>query len=195
MQVEHVWVDDISSHDGTGAVQSIRYSFGDARWVSVHLGAEGDQLGPVTIVDGDQSIEAPAIKRQQLGSRPLPTADAISFSDLHTLSRSTLYILLLPADWIADELHVLANDEPVELLPGATSDGRLFHHRIAGYQETIEWQIEARIKQSPTKSQELVNSVDVVRGTSTFSRLREHARGVALSPELWGSIVGSQLPM
>jgi len=78
MQVEHVWVDTVSIGSGGATVQSTVYSFGDARWVSVHSGAEGDRLGPVTVVDADAYVETPTVKRLPFKPRALPIGETVS---------------------------------------------------------------------------------------------------------------------
>jgi hypothetical protein len=191
VHVENLLVEQIvySAEDTSATADATLYEFGERRWVSPRRGVEGDSLGPITVLDTDaKSFELPTAKVHAFPPYPLHVdprkRSAISHVALWTVESETVYAVVLPSGFVAEELSILANDEAVDPDIGGSDDERLFYWSLF-MGRRYELRVSGLLVQDEQRATRELESVGVVRGRSRFERLSDSVPRPEVDSSYW----------
>jgi hypothetical protein len=132
VRVQNLLVEEIAylPEEQTATLAATLWEFGEKRWVSAQPGAEGDALGPVTILDPDsRSLDMPTAKISSFKPYTLPVSKkrVVSHKTAWTVDPETVYALVLPPGFVSDELTVDAAGERRRMEASVSAERNLFY--------------------------------------------------------------------
>ena len=190
--VDEIVIDRVSL---MGMVIPTLYEFSNPQWISPHSGREGKQIGPMTLLKSEGATDAlidtsiRSFGERRLRTEGTPANPVISFEDRWTVPFYTVYALVLPERFVANHISL---DCPQDMgwcmpLQVGVSNERLFYHTIFAEHTNRQhiFAVEARIVKDERRYQELIDSSEVVEGTSEFKRLGWIIAEETKNPNFW----------
>jgi hypothetical protein len=194
MQVDHLFVDDIhvDEAEGIATVASTWFEFRETRWVTAHEGTVGQRLGPVTLIEAQETrtYNTPTVATHTFPSRPLrvkgePGNRSISHIDTWTVEEGALYAIVMPPGFVAmaPELDRKDTDLAAELHLGVTPEGRLFYWALMIGRSPEVFDVKVLMKEDPRKAASLGSNVGVIAEQSRFAGFGTAVKPQQLTPE------------
>lgn len=195
MRVENLLVEQVmySPEESSATAVAVLYEFGARRWISPQRGVEGDRLGPMTVLNTRaKSHELPTAKVHSFPPYPLRVENkkhpAISHVTSWTIEPETVYALVLPRGFVAEELVLAVDEESAEPETGGSEDDRVFYWLLF-MGRRVPIRVSGRFIGDEKRAVRELESVGVVRGRSRFAQLSDSVPRPEVDSSYWWKLL------